>query len=125
MEENRFRKHFIIKLYWTKFQTEGLKFIKNTDNTGWTWVIRLVSQIEKLGGKALLFWNMIDIFVFFTIVNLIENKKNENLKVGSWQRCENKLCREKGLEELREISVEVTAESLRMIGCPNKRDGST
>lgn len=50
----------------------------------------------------------------------VVNRKNENLKVGSWQRRENKLCREKGLEELREINVEVTAESLGMIGWLSK-----
>lgn len=38
---------------------------------GWTWEVRVVCQVEKLGGKALLFWNN-DKFIF-AILNFIEN----------------------------------------------------
>lgn len=34
------------------------------------------------------------------------------------------MCREKGLEGLRVITAEVTAESLRRMDCPNERDES-
>lgn len=68
-----------------------------------------------------------DRYIYFLPYRIsVENRKNENLKVGSWQRCENKLCREKGLEELREINVsEVTTESWEWLaGCPSQRDES-
>lgn len=65
---------------------------------------------------------MIHLFLLYWIS--LENGKNESLK----QVADRKMkinCVEKRDWKAWVVSIEVTAESLRMMGCPNKRDEST
>lgn len=57
-----------------------------------------MTQVEKLGGKGLLFWNN-DKFIF-AILNFTRKWEKWKPEAGHWQKYENKLCREKRLEGL-------------------------